>query len=402
MSRFVLLTGLLLGAASGSLAADRWIATWATAQQMVKGASLPGQRGPSLIPGTAIRPSVVVPQRRFPVPAVLESVENQTIRMVLRVSLGGSKVRVRLSNAIGASAVTIGSAGVGEHALTFGGQPSTTIYAGAVSVSDPVDMKVAPLSDLVVTLHIPKKIEPPTTHLFGLRPTKVGAHTTESYYWLAGVDVLAPENSGTIVALGDSITDGDQSTPDTNGMWPAVLAQRLQANRATRRLGIVNAGISGNRVLGNDSSALARLMHDALNQPGIEWLMLMEGINDITGATRQPGPPTLKAEELIAAYRQIIETAHLYGVKVVGCTLTPYGGSPAFRQSGEAIRQAVNAWIRTSKAFDAVVDFDAATRDPKDHTRFRPEVDSPDMLHPANPGYKIMAEAVDLTIFSSK
>ena len=399
---------LLLFCATTAFAADHWVATWGTAQQMLRGTSLPGQHGPVLLPGTAIRPSAGNPQRRFPVPPVLEFVDNQTIQMIVRTSIGGSRVRVRLSNAIGNSAVTIGSAhialrkGGAEQALTFGGQPSTILYAGQLLVSDPVAMEVPALADLSIRLHIPKRTEAPTTHLFGLRPTTVGEHTTESYYWLAGVDVLAPANAATIVAFGDSITDGDQSTPDTNGMWPAVLAQRLQANRATRHIGVVNAGISGNRVLGDNSSGLARLMHDALRQPGVRWLMLMEGINDITGATRQAGPPTLKADDLIAAYRQIIETAHLYGVKVIGCTLTPYGGSSAYRDSGEAIRQAVNTWIRTGRAFDAVVDFDAATRDAKDPTRFRAEVDSPDMLHPANPGYKLMAEAIDLSIFTKK
>jgi lysophospholipase L1-like esterase len=347
--------------------------------------------------------------------------------MIVRVTVGGSRVRIRLSNAVGGAAVTIGSAHIAlrkqgseilassDRVLTFGGQASTTVYAGAMAVSDSVSLEVPPLADLAISLYIPKPTEAPTTHMFGLRPTYLSARgdatgapsfpnpsTTESYYWLAGLDVLAPSDAATIVAFGDSITDGDQSTPDTHGSWPDILAQRLQANKATRRFGVVNAGISGNRVLGDNASGIVRLSQDALRQPGIRWLMLLEGINDITGATRQPGPPTLAAKDLIAAYKQIIETAHLYGVKVVGCTLTPYGGSPAHREAGERIRTEVNEWIRTSHAFDAVVDFDAATRDPKDPLRFKAEVDSPDMLHPANPGYKMMADAVDLAIFTKK
>jgi lysophospholipase L1-like esterase len=214
------------------------------------------------------------------------------------------------------------------------------------------------------------------------------------------VDVLAPVDAGTVVTLGDSITDGDQSTPNTNGMWPAVLAERLQANRATARIGVVNAGISGNRLLGDGSSGLVRLFRDALDQPGIKWLMLLEGINDITGATRESGTSAITADDLIAGYRQVIEAAHARGVKVIGCTITPYGGSTAYRDAGEAMREAVNRWVRTRGAFDAVVDFDAATRDANDPKRFRAEVDSPDLLHPANAGYKLMANAIDLSIFS--
>jgi lysophospholipase L1-like esterase len=191
-------------------------------------------------------------------------------------------------------------------------------------------------------------------------------------------------------------------------MWPALLAERLQKNRATRHIGVVNAGISGNRVLGNNTSALARLVPHAISVPGVKWMTLLEGINDIAAATRNPGTAAatsttggapLSAEDLIAAYRQMITIAHAHGIKVIGCTLTPYGESSGFTDAGEAIRQGVNTWIRTSRAFDAVVDFDAATRDPNKLSRFRPEADSPDMLHPANAGYRLMADAIPLTIF---
>ncbi len=210
--------------------------------------------------------------------------------------------------------------------------------------------------------------------------------------------------SGTIVTFGDSITDGDQSTPDRIAMWPAILAARLQANAATRDIGVVNAGISGNRLLGDNTSGLARLTMHALSVPGVKWITLLEGINDITAATRPlppgSGPHTpVTADDLIAAYKQVIAMAHMQGVKVIGCTLTPYAESRAYSEAGEAIRQAVNTWIRTSNAFDAVVDFDAVTRDPKQPNRLRPEADSPDDLHPGDPGYKMMADAIPLTLF---
>jgi lysophospholipase L1-like esterase len=214
--------------------------------------------------------------------------------------------------------------------------------------------------------------------------------------------VLAGDDAAVVVNFGDSITDGDQSTPDTNGPWPSLLAARLQANPATRNVGVVNAGISGNRLLGDNGSGLVRLVHDALSVPGVRWITLLEGINDITGATRNPAAPTLTAQDIIAAYRQVIELAHLHGVKVIGCTITPYGGSSPYNEAGEAIRTAVNEWVRTSGAFDAVVDFDAAVRDPRDPKRFRPEADSPDLLHPGDAGYRLMAQAFDLSLFATR
>ena len=203
---------------------------------------------------------------------------------------------------------------------------------------------------------------------------------------------------GVLVTFGDSITDGDQSTPDANGAWPTVLAGRLQANRSTHGIGVVNAGISGNRVFGDNNSALARLDHDVFSVPGVRWMTVLEGINDITGATRGNGPPTLTAQDLIGAYRQIIQRAHQRNIKVIGCTITPYGGSNVFTEAGEAIRRAVNEWIRTGGEFDAVVDFDRATRDSTDPARFRAEADSPDLLHPGDAGYRLMAEAFDLRV----
>lgn len=335
-------------------------------------------------------------------------------------------MRVRLSNALGAPTVAIGAAHIAIHAkgsaivaasdrvLMFSGKPTASIYAGQVLISDPVNLDVAPLADLAVSLYLPAETGAPTSHLFALRSTYVSgegdftgraeipdpAATMESWYWLAGIDVLTAKDAFTIVTFGDSITDGDQSSLDSNHAWPSLLAARLQANKNTAHVGVVNAGISGNRVLGDNGGALARVLRDVLSVPGVRWMTLLEGINDITGATR-PGAPAsgFSADTLIGAYRQIIETAHLYGVKIAGCTLTPYAGAGPYSEAGEAIRQAANHWIRTSGAFDAVIDFEAATADKQSPPRFRPEADSPDMLHPGDAGYQLMAGAIDLKIF---
>ncbi|MDE3198527.1 MAG: SGNH/GDSL hydrolase family protein [Acidobacteriota bacterium] len=368
------------------------MATWAASQQLYRAPAPPPSNPPR-------RPNPPDPARRFGIPAPLESVNNQTIQMTVRTSIGGNRVRVRLESALGSGAVVFGSAAIGGKPLTFSGRPEATLYAGATLVSDPVDLKIAPLSHVDVTLYVPGEAKLPTNHLFALHTTRITragdpeAMTRESYYWLAGIDVLAPETAGTVVTFGDSITDGDQSTPGTDGMWPAILATRLQANKASAQIAVVNAGISGNRILGDNGGGLARLYHDALSQPGVRWLTLLEGINDITGGVTDP-------RQLIAAYRQVIAAAHLYGVKVIGCTLTPFGDSRVFTEEREKVRAAVNDWIRTGGAFDGVIDFDKATRDSTDPLKYRREADSPDGLHPANPGYKLMGDSIDLKLFT--
>lgn len=434
-----------IGAQQPASSGEHWVATWATSQTLARAGGVGGARGavppagrgqaagtvpgrgtpPAQQPASAASP---FPGRRFPVPPALSGVSNQTIRMIVRTSIGGRRLRVRFVNAFGGGSVAIGAARIARstgdstidpatsRVLTFGGAPTATLYAGQVLVSDPVDLDVPALGDLAVSLHIRGDSGAPTEHRFALRTTWISgvgdftaapaipspAATAESWYWLAGVDVVAPTTAGTIVAFGDSITDGDQSTPGTNGAWPSVLARRLQGDPATAQLAVVNAGISGNRVLGDNTSGIVRIGPDALDQPGVRWITMLEGINDISGATR-PGAPqsSLSADDLIRAYRQIIERAHTRGIKVAGCTITPYAGSSVYSEAGEAMRQAVNRWIRTSGAFDAVIDFDAAVRDPRDATRMRAEADSPDMLHPGDAGYRLMAEAVDLAIFTS-
>jgi lysophospholipase L1-like esterase len=341
--------------------------------------------------------------------------------MIAHTSIGGSSVRIRLTNTFGAAAVNIGAAHIAirseasaiapgtDRVLTFSGKTSATMYGGETLISDPVSLNLPPLAHVAVSIYIPGEALDPANHRFALHTTYISkegdftgqtsipdADTRESWYWLAGIDVMAPADSGALVTFGDSITDGDQSTPETDGMWPDILAARLQAGKATSRVAVVNAGISGNRLLGDNNSGLARLYHDVLTQPGIRWMSVLIGINDINGGSRNQ---SINADMLIAAYRQLIENAHLFGVKVIGCTLTPFGGSTPFNDYGESVRTTVNQWIRTSGAFDSVVDFDAAVRDSTDPKRFRPEADSPDMLHPANPGYKLMGDAFSLAIF---
>jgi lysophospholipase L1-like esterase len=287
-------------------------------------------------------------------------------------------------------------------------------------VSDPVDLDVPPLTDLAISLFFPQNTETPTTHATGLRPTYVStdgdftgsaefplAGTTQQYYWLTSVELLAPQEAGAIVAFGDSITDGARSTPDTNHAWPALLAARLAADKKTANLSVVNEGIGGNRLFTDAAglaglSALARFDRDVLSHPNVKWLMILEGINDIgslaTPATNVP----VTTDDLIWVLKEMVARAHAQGIKVVGCTLTPYGGAGYSREEGEVIRTAVNEWIRTSGTFDAVVDFEAATRDSADPKKFKPEFDPGDHLHPNNAGYEAMANAVDLGIFGGK
>jgi lysophospholipase L1-like esterase len=302
-----------------------------------------------------------------------------------------------------------------DRALSFNGKAGCTVGPGMVILSDPVELNVAPVSDLAVSLYFPGETGPPTTHTLGLHPAYIkdgdvtgqaalaDAATTQMYYWLEGIDVAAPATARLIVALGDSITDGHLSTPDTDHSWPALLAARLAAQKATANIAVVNMGIGGNRVLRDvtGASALARFDRDVLSQPGVEWVMVLEGINDIGHGTLTPAE-MVTAEELIAGHKQIIERAHTHGLKAIGCTLTPFEGAYYARENGEAVREALNTWIRTSGAYDAVVDFDAATHDPNNPRRFLPAMDPGDHLHPNDAGYQAMANAVDLSLFGGK
>lgn len=418
--------GLMLSLAPIAPAQDHWVATWASAQQQPRGAG-GGGRGPA--PAAVANGAAPVAPAPAPAPAnrPTGSFSNQTVRMIVRASIGGSRVRVHLSNAFGTTPLVIGAAHVAlrgkdsaivagsDHALMFNGKASVTIPPGAEMLSDPVALTVAPLGELAVSVYAPGDTGPASAHSMALRTTWISkegdltaapeftdAATSQAWYWVSALDVAAPADAGTIVAFGDSITDGATSSPNTDRSWPSVLAQRLQANPATANVAIVNEGISGNRILGDGAgvSALARFDRDVLGHAGVKWLMILEGINDMNLAARAPaGTPPLTADDLIGAMKQMIDRAHAHSIKVIGCTLTPFGNAT---DGVEAMRQALNAYIRTGGAFDSVVDFDKVIQDPASPRQFRDGYNNTDKLHPNDAGYKAMADAVDLSIFASK
>jgi len=418
------LAWVLLGhavTAQNAFAQEHWVATWAASPQARAG-------GPPRAP-QAGAPGGAAPAAPAN-PAQASSFNNQTVRMIVHTSIGGTRLRVELSNAYGTGPLTIGAAHIAlrakesaivpatDHALTFGGKPSFSIPPGALAVSDPVNLLVPKLGDLAVSVFFPADTGPFTMHSTGLHTTYILAGdftsvaaladvpTTRSWYFLSSVEVTAPADTGLIVAFGDSITDGATSTVDADRSWPSILAQRLLANPATANLAIVNQGISGNRVLreGTATNALARFDRDVLSQPGVKWVMLLEGINDIGQGTGPGAAPenAVTVDDLIQGMKQLVERAHMRGIKVVGCTLTPYAGARYYSDKGEEIRTAYNQWIRTGRAFDAVVDFDKATQDPVNPKQIRPDYNIMDHLHPNDAGYKAMADAVDLSIFTSK
>ncbi len=345
--------------------------------------------------------------------------------MVFRVSLGGSRLRVHLANTFGTAPLVVGAAHIALHAqgpdvvagsdrpLWFDGKSGVTIPPGAEMISDHIDLAVPPLAELAVSVFVPSTTGPLSGHSMALQTTYITKEnsdaataasltdttTTQAWYWVSAVDVVAPANAATIVAFGDSITDGATSTPGTNGSWPSRLAERLAANPSTARVSIVNQGISGNRVLADGAgvSALARFDRDVLSVAGVRWVMMLEGINDI-GVLGRNG--TLDPDALIGAMKQVIARAHTHDIKVIGCTLTPYVGAGYATDAGEAIRMRLNEFIRTSPLFDAVVDFDAATRDPANPKQFLPAYNNTDHLHPNDAGYRAMANAVDIGIFA--
>ena len=411
LTSVVLAFGRLARAQNGP-GGDHWVATWAASPQQPRVVPVPPANTQSAAAQPASAPAAPRPGQHF---------DNQTIRMIVRASIGGRRVRVQFSNAFGAGPLMLGSAHIAarakeseivpatDRALTFSGKPSATIPAGALIVSDPIDLDVAPLGDLAVSVFFPSDTGAPTMHSTGLHSTYISkegnftaqpvltdAATTQSWYFLSSVDVLTPAATGLIVAYGDSITDGATSTVDTDHSWPSLLAARL-VKAGKNNLAVVDQGISGNRILrdGTGVNALARFDRDVLSQEGVKWLMILEGINDIGQGTRDP----VTADELIAAQRQLIERAHMHGIKVIGCTLTPYKGAAYYSEEGEAKRVALNNWILTSGAYDATVDFDAATKDPNDPKQIRTDFNIRDHLHPNDAGYQAMAEAIDLSIF---
>jgi lysophospholipase L1-like esterase len=405
VTALILALGLLAQPARPAAHASgaRWVGTWATAPQLVEPDNLP------------------------PSPGFRDS----TLRQVVRVSIGGKKLRARFSNAFGGEALTLsariarstGGSGIAretDRPLTFLGRSSVSIPAGALAISDAIDLDVPPLSDLAVTIYVRDAPREITGHP-GSRTTSflqagnladaaelAAAARVEHWYFLSGVDVLAGREAAAIAVLGDSITDGRGSTTDRHDRWPDLLARRLQGAQGTSQIAVLNQGIGGNRLLhdGLGPNALARLDRDILAQPGVRWVVVLEGINDIgTGPSlRAKGEPAPTADDIIFAYEQIIERARGHGLLIYGATIMPFEGftyMDYYSPEREADRQRVNAWIRTSGRFDGVIDFDAATRDPERASRLSAAVDGGDHLHPSANGYRIMADAIDLRLFAA-
>ncbi len=413
----------LLGTAilpAGAQTSEHWVSTWATSAQIYRAPAPATPPGPPAAPANPAPAAATPPRPRPP-----QSFSNQTVRMVVHTSIGGKRLRLQLTNPFGGMPVEIGSAHIAlrekesaivagsDRAITVSGSKTFRLIPGQTLITDPVDLEFAPLTDLAVSLYFPSSSGPLASHALGLHTTYISGEgdftsqaaiteptTTAAYYWISAIDVVAPASAAAIVTLGDSITDGAQSTPNTDRMWPARLAARLQANKATANVAVVNQGISGNRLLmdGSGVAALARLDHDVLIQAGAKWLMILEGINDIGNQTRVN--TGLTSADLISALRQLVERAHTRGLKVIGCTLTPYEGAAYYSEAGEVMREAENDFIRKSGIFDAVVDFDAVVRDPNDPKQFRADMHSGDHLHPSDAGYQVMADAIDLAIFT--
>jgi len=363
-----------------------------------------------------------------PVNSAQPAPANSTYRNIVHISIGGPSIRVQLTNEFGTRSLTVAAAHIGlsagngsiqsgtDHALTFSGQPSVTIPAGALVFSDPVPLEVAPMANLAVSVFVPSQHisvmschEDAQSNNFITQGDTTSADSLtdsrpiQSWCFVKGIDVsTTSDKAAAVVTYGDSITDGALSTPDANRRWPDVLARRLQADPKTANLSVLNEGISGNRLLhdGAGPNALARFDRDVLAQSGVRYLIILEGINDI-GAIAHPreAGDVITTQDLTFALSQMVTRAHQHGIKVFGATLTPYIGAGYASDAGEQIREAVNQWIRTSGVFDGVIDFDKVTRDPAKPTVFLPNVDSGDHLHPADAGYEVMGSAIDLSLF---
>jgi lysophospholipase L1-like esterase len=389
----------------GRAAEAHWVGSWAASQQLVE-------------PGNALSP---------------DDLHDATLRQIVHLSLGGSEIRLRLSNRFGTAPMHLTAVHIArslspnsdktmpgtDEPVTFSGLREVTIPPHADYISDPVSFMVNALSDLAITLHVDVSPDEQTGHP-GSRTTSYlthgdlvsalelpGAKTCEHWYFIAGIDVAAPPLASAVVILGDSITDGHGATTNGNDRWTDVLAQRLQAQPSTRNLAVLNQGIGGNHLLtdGLGPNALARFDHDVIAQPGVRYLIVLEGINDIGMLARNGGVSGAEHDALvhrtIGAYQQLIVRSHTLNIKVLGATIMPFVGSNYYHPgpASEADRQAINEWIRTSRHFDAVIDFDQITRDPAHPERLSPGFDSGDHLHPAPAGYAAMAQGVPLSLF---
>jgi lysophospholipase L1-like esterase len=405
MSRFLF---LLVAAAFPVAAQMHWVATW--------GAS----PAPQLADAEQMRTAHLL-------------FENQTLREIVHTSVGGDSLRIRLSNAYGTktldlasvhvaarsaeSAITAGS----DREVTFGGRAAVSIPANAYAISDPVVLRVPIAGDLAISIFVPGASTGAGIHYAAQQTSYIAAGNQTaarsladatkitSWVFLSSVEVLNSESAATLVAFGDSITDGARSTVDANHRWPDVLAARLLKVHGPR-IGVLDAGIGGNRILHDPAdnprfgvNALARFDRDVLAQPNVKYLIILEGINDLGHPGQSaPASETVSAEDVIAGLRQMIERAHEKGIKVFGATLTPFEGTTIpgyFTPEKEVKRKAINEWIRNGHAFDGVVDFDKAIRDPQHPGRMLEKYDGGDRLHPGDAGYRAMGEAIDLALF---
>lgn len=381
--------------APGPIGGEDWVGTWGTALQLTEPANLPPP------PGLA----------------------GNTLRQIVHVSLGGSRLRMHFSNLFGTHSVTMRKVHLahsnGESVIhpstsrpvTFGGRSFTTIPPGESVTSDPFDFSLQPLSDVAISILFGETPAAVTGHP-GSRTTsylQVGdvvdavqlswAVRTDHWYFISGIDVVSP-GAAAVVTLGDSITDGRGSGTNRQNRWPDELARRLQADPRISNVAVLNMGIGGNCVLKEcvGPSALQRFERDVLGQNGVRWLIVLEGINDI-GTAGSADAAAAVAGDLIEAQQQMVEWARAREIRVYGATLLPFGGSFYDTPAREAARRTVNEWIRTSGAFDAVIDLDAALRDPVSPTRLLPELDTGDHLHPNELGHRRIAEGVDLALF---
>jgi lysophospholipase L1-like esterase len=365
------------------------------------------------------------------------SFSNQTVRQIVHLSAGGSRIRIRFSNEYGLKPLLIGAARIAladekgaiqpgtERPLAFSGKPSALIPAAAPFLSDPIDFPVKALSDLSISIYLPDDTGPCTCHAVAMQTAYVsdtGDFVAATFAprqkivaraFISGVEVYDQVQAKAVVVLGDSISDGVGSTVDANRRWPDVLAARLAARGGHDAWSVVNMGISGNRVLddGAGQSALARFDRDVLSVPGAAYVIVFEGVNDLGIAFSQAEGPMAEvfkslmpaskptAQAMISGYRQLIERAHAKGLKILGATIAPYEGADYYSAEGEAIRQQINAWIRTDGAFDAVLDFDAVLRDPAKPTQIAPALHAGDHLHGSDLGYEAIAKSINLSLF---
>ena len=379
------------------------------------------------------------PQSGSPNPReALLNIDNQTVRERVRISMGGSQIQLRFSNEFGSSPLVIGSATVAVptdassveqesiRSVTFEGHKSVTIPAGAPVLSDPITFPVIFGAEISVSIYFPKRLTTPTLHAFAFKHAVISQHgdfthaekidaatTSTASISVTAVFVPAQASERLVVAFGDSITDGDGSTVDADKNWPSDLIRRAANTSKTSALAVVNEGIVGNRLLRDGDifgiSALARFDRDALVPAGVTHIVLLEGLNDICfpgakmdGQYLADPAETRSAQDITDAYRQLISRAHARGIKVIGATITPCEGVEIpgyYSEAKEETRQTVNKWIRTSGAFDGIIDFDAVVRDPKHPSQLLPKFTSKDHLHPNDEGYKAMAASIDLNLF---